>query len=91
MRGLLAVAAFLAVLALSACGLSGNMIPTENWTCQWDADEGRPLADPASPVDDAGVLPAGECQTTCGPPVTSCVRTFLDSGQAGAICPICTF
>jgi hypothetical protein len=83
--------AALASFASSACGLKGNTIPAEDWTCAWDAAEGRPLADPDSPVDDAGALPSAECQATCGPPVSACARTFLDSGLAGAICPVCTF
>jgi hypothetical protein len=95
MRGPVAVVASLTILASFGasfgCGLSGDTIPKEDWTCEWDADESRPLADPSSPVNEAGVLPSSECQATCGPPVTSCTRTVLDGGQLGAVCPVCTF
>jgi hypothetical protein len=89
--GLSLVAIALVSLGSSGCGLSANTIPDEDWTCAWDADESRPLADPGSPFNEAGVLPASECQTTCGPPVSSCTRTILDGGQPGAVCPVCTF
>jgi hypothetical protein len=91
MRGPLAVVVLLAAPVSSGCGLSGDTIPTEDWTCAWDAEESRPLADPSSPVNEAGMLPSSECQTTCGPPVNSCTRTVLDGGQLGAVCPVCTF
>jgi hypothetical protein len=91
MRGRFAIVTGLGVLFASGCGLRANTIPTENWTCIWDADEARPLADPDSPVDEAGGLPSSECETTCGPPVSSCTRTVLDGGQLGAVCPVCTF
>jgi hypothetical protein len=64
--------------------------PQIHWTCDFDASESRPLADPTSSPDDAGHLPSGECQSTCGPPATSCTYTMLDGGP-GAICPVCTF
>jgi hypothetical protein len=91
MRGPLAVLASLFLAGSSACGLKASTLGNENWTCDRDADEGRPLVDPSAPVDEAGGLPSSECQATCGPPVTSCTRTVLDGGQPGAICPVCTF
>lgn len=63
----------------------------ENWTCDFDATEGRPLDDADAAVDDAGLLPPGDCMNTCGPPVTKCTRIVLDASRAGALCPVCTF
>jgi hypothetical protein len=91
MRGPMTVLPSLLVVLSSGCGLKASTLGNENWTCDWDADEARPLFDPGSPADEAGGLPSGECQATCGPPVTSCARTVLDGGQPGAICPVCTF
>jgi hypothetical protein len=83
MRRFVAVA-----LLVSACVPAGLR---ENWTCDFDASESRPLAyTDAMAADEAGVLPAAECQATCGPPVTVCAFTVLDAGP-GAICPVCTF
>jgi hypothetical protein len=78
--------------ALSIVGTAGGIgcAPRILWTCDFDASESRPLADPTSTPDDAGHLPSGECQSTCGPPATSCTYTMLDGGP-GAICPVCTF
>jgi hypothetical protein len=67
--------------------------PLENWTCDFDASESRPLADLAdidAAPDEAGALPAAECQATCGPPAKSCTFTWLEAGP-GAVCPVCTF
>lgn len=75
-------------LAGAACA---RMEPTEDWTCDFDASESRPLADPGTVADEAGLLPSSECQDTCGPPAHSCTATLLDGGQPGAICPVCTF
>jgi hypothetical protein len=73
--------------AVAAC----RPLATEDWTCDFDASEARPLADPDAQADDAGRLASSECQNTCGPPATSCTRTLLDGGEPGAICPVCTF
>jgi hypothetical protein len=81
----------LVALSASSCGLAGTSVPDENWTCDWDAMVDRPLADPDTPASDAGLLPASECMTTCGPPVSSCERTTLDGGEPAAVCPFCTF
>ncbi|HEY8038261.1 MAG TPA: hypothetical protein VIF15_00635 [Polyangiaceae bacterium] len=79
----------LALVAMtSACAPS---VPPEHWTCDFDASVARPLADPDAAADETGALPAGECATTCGPPVSSCALTVLDGGRPGAICPVCTF
>jgi|HubBroStandDraft_1064217.scaffolds.fasta_scaffold75560_2 hypothetical protein len=91
MRRPLALVPVLGVLLAPGCGLRGDTIPTENWTCAWDADEARPIAGTDLPVNEAGGLPSSLCQTTCGPPVTSCTMTFLDGGQPAAVCPVCTF
>jgi hypothetical protein len=90
MRGALLVSGSIAASAWG-CGLSGTTIPDETWTCQWDAQEARPLAIPATPSGEAGALPASDCQQTCGPPVSDCTYTVLDGGQPGAVCPVCTF
>ncbi|HEY3816058.1 MAG TPA: hypothetical protein VGL81_02750 [Polyangiaceae bacterium] len=74
--------------ALTACAPG---LPPENWTCDFDASEPRPLADPDATAGDGGALPASECQATCGPPASSCTITVLDGGEPGAICPVCTF
>jgi hypothetical protein len=66
-------------------------VPTPSWTCDFDASELRPLADPDAAAGDGGALPASECQATCGPPASSCTRVLLDGGQPGAVCPVCTF
>jgi hypothetical protein len=63
----------------------------ENWSCDYDATEGRPLDVPDAPFDDAGALPASDCMNTCGTPVTSCRRITLDGAVPGALCPVCTF
>lgn len=64
---------------------------TTNWTCDFDASENRPLSDPDATAGPDGSLPGDVCQNTCGTPVTSCVRTVLDGGVPGAVCPVCTF
>jgi hypothetical protein len=84
-------AALLALPLLAASGCNANDIAPENWTCDWDSSVNRPLADPQSPTDDAGLLPASECETTCGPPVSSCVRVQVDGGPPSAVCPVCVF
>ena len=66
-------------------------IPVEDWTCDFDASESRPRADPDASPDDAGKLAPSECQATCGPPASSCTATVLDGGEPGAVCPVCTF
>jgi hypothetical protein len=68
----------------------GRPVPVTDWTCDFDASESRPLEDPDASSPDGGVPPA-ECQTTCGPPVTSCGRTTLEGGIPAAVCPVCTF
>jgi len=78
----------LACLASAAAGF--GCAPQIQWTCDFDASESRPLADPAATPDDAGRLPPTECQSTCGPPATSCTYTMLEGGP-GAVCPVCTF
>jgi hypothetical protein len=81
-----------AVCAVAVASLSCQAKAFEvNWTCDFDASEGRPLGDPDAAVDDAGVLSPGDCMTTCGPPVISCKRILLDASLAGALCPVCTF
>jgi len=66
--------------------------PPTNWTCDYDASESRPTADrDAAPIDDAGHLAPGECQATCGAPVSACTATTLEGGVPGAVCPVCTF
>jgi hypothetical protein len=88
MRGTVTVGTALAIWACcSACG----RLPSTNWTCDYDASESRPLTDPDAATGPDGSLPSAVCQTTCGTPVTSCTRTVLDGGVAGAICPVCTF
>jgi hypothetical protein len=83
------MARVLVLLALSACA---PVAPTENWTCDFDASESRPLSDrDATPDDEAGDLPASVCQTTCGPPASHCTAVELDGGVPGAVCPVCTF
>jgi hypothetical protein len=77
-----------AVMAPTACAPGG---PTENWTCDFDASEPRPLVDPDATVGEGGALAASECRATCGPPANSCTFTVLDGGEPGAICPVCTF
>jgi hypothetical protein len=78
-----------ATLALAAGCVPAT--PQEDWTCDFDATEGRPLDDPTAATDDAGRLPAANCMNTCGPPVTKCTRILLDASQPGALCPVCTF
>ncbi len=82
--------------ALSTVGLSGLLACTpaalqENWTCDFDATESRPLDQPDAPFDEAGTLPPARCMATCGPPASACKYTLLDGSKAGAICPVCTF
>jgi hypothetical protein len=84
LRALACVSALLAV----ACGPD---IPPENWTCDFDASESRPLGEPDATPDDAGILPTEVCQETCGPPANSCTATMLEGGVPGAVCPVCTF
>ena len=66
-------------------------VPALDWTCDFDASESRPLAEPDASADDAGRLPESVCQDTCGPPASTCTATVLDGGVPGAICPVCTF
>ncbi len=82
------IAAALLGWAITGCVPS---VPPESWTCDFDASESRPLADPDAAPDEAGALPAAECQATCGPPASSCTFTLLDGGAPGAVCPVCTF
>lgn len=77
-----------ATVALAGCAPA---IPQEDWTCDFDASESRPLGDPDATPDEAGVLPPAACQVTCGPPATSCTATTLEGGVPGAVCPVCTF
>jgi hypothetical protein len=83
------------VLALAVCWAElvgcAPGIPTEDWTCDFDASESRPLADRDATAGADGALPASECEATCGPPATSCTITVLDGGTPGAVCPVCTF
>ncbi|MGH7298714.1 MAG: hypothetical protein ACRELB_27485 [Polyangiaceae bacterium] len=84
--------AYLGTVAVALPGAAcAPKVPPESWTCDFDASENRPLADPDASSDDAGVLPAAVCKATCGPPVDSCTATTLDGGVPGAICPVCTF
>jgi hypothetical protein len=83
-------ASVLAAVSLIGLAELAGCAPRIQWTCDFDASESRPLADPQSTPDDAGHLPPGECQSTCGPPATSCTYTMLDAGP-GAVCPVCTF
>lgn len=80
--------AYVSAAGLLACAPT---VPPENWTCDFDASESRPLADPDAMPDDAGVLPPAACQATCGPPASSCTPTTLEGGIPGAVCPVCTF
>jgi hypothetical protein len=89
MRGTVTVGTALAIWA--CCSACGRGLPSTDWTCDYDATEGRPLTDPDATTGPDGSLPSVICQTTCGTPVTSCARTVLDGGVAGAICPVCTF
>jgi hypothetical protein len=82
------VRAFALLLVCASCAPA---IPSENWTCDFDASESRPLADPDAAADDAGRLAPPECQATCGPPAMACTITILDGGEPGAVCPVCTF
>jgi hypothetical protein len=75
-------------LTLAACAPG---VPVEDWSCDFDASESRPLADPDATAAEGGALPASECQATCGPPANSCTYTVLDGGEPGAVCPVCTF
>jgi hypothetical protein len=81
------------ILAAALLGVGcAPSVPRENWTCDFDASESRPLADvDAMAADESGSLPAAECQATCGPPASSCTFTLLDGGVPGAVCPVCTF
>ena len=81
----------LAIVTAVVAGACAPRLPTEDWTCDFDASESRPLSDPDATPDDAGALPAAACQATCGPPATSCTATTLDGGIPGAVCPVCTF
>lgn len=81
-----AAAACLASLGLAASACA----PQVTWACDFDASEPRPLADLDAGPDEAGALPASECQATCGPPATTCTYTTIDGGP-GAVCPVCTF
>jgi hypothetical protein len=74
--------------ALGACHVDE---PHVNWACDFDASESRPTSDRDAKVDESGHLAPGECQSTCGPPVTSCLATTLDGGLSGAVCPVCSF
>jgi hypothetical protein len=74
--------ALLVSLSQMACGRS---IPPTTWTCDFDASE------PDAAADEAGALPASDCQDTCGPPVSNCTRTLLEGGVPAAVCPVCTF
>jgi hypothetical protein len=74
-----------------ACAACAPPLPQDHWTCDFDASEPRPLADPDAAADDTGRLAPSECQATCGPPATSCTTTRLDGGEPGAICPVCIF
>ena len=79
--------------ALAVSGFASACAPdlTTHWTCDYDASESRPLTDPDAATGADGSLSGMVCQTTCGTPVTTCTRTVLDGGGAGAICPVCTF
>ena len=84
----------LASLCANALLASIGCAPTataENWTCDFDASESRPLSDSDATPGEAGLLPPTVCQTTCGPPASSCTATTLDGGVPGAVCPVCTF
>ncbi|HEX8792006.1 MAG TPA: hypothetical protein VF765_13720 [Polyangiaceae bacterium] len=82
-------AALLGSLTILCAGCAPDL--TTHWTCDYDASENRPLSDPDAMAGPDGSLSAAVCQTTCGPPVNACTRTVLDGGQAGAVCPVCTF
>jgi hypothetical protein len=81
----------LASVTTATCVACAPAIPPEDWTCDFDASESRPLGDPDATPDEAGVLPPAACEVTCGPPATSCTATTLEGGVPGAICPVCTF
>ncbi|MDP9150903.1 MAG: hypothetical protein M3O36_13315, partial [Myxococcota bacterium] len=59
--------------------------------CDRDSSVSRPLSNPDAVADDAGVLPARECQSTCGPPVLTCAAIASDGGPRNVSCPVCTF
>lgn len=80
--------AVVTTLSLAGCAPEAAAM---NWACDFDAQESRPLADRDATPDDAGNLPSGACQATCGPPATACTATTLDGGVPGAVCPVCTF
>jgi hypothetical protein len=82
------VARTLALLMLLGCA---PVLPQENWTCDFDASESRPLSERDAVADEGGSLPSSVCETTCGPPATSCTATTLEGGVPGAVCPVCTF
>ena len=90
MRGTVSTAA-VALAVCFSCSACGRGLASTNWTCDYDASENRPLTDPDATTGPDGALSGAVCQNTCGPPVTSCTRTVLDGGVAGAICPVCTF
>jgi hypothetical protein len=82
------VAAVVVAVASSACSPT---LSSEDWTCDFDAHESRPLSQPDATTGRDGSLPASVCQDTCGPPASECTLTFLDGGEPGAVCPVCTF
>jgi hypothetical protein len=82
--------ALLLMAAASSLGCRSS-VGAAQWTCDYDASEARPLSNPDAAVDEAGALPATDCQNTCGPPVSTCTWTLLDGGRPGAMCPVCTF
>ncbi|HEY1697125.1 MAG TPA: hypothetical protein VGG39_33425 [Polyangiaceae bacterium] len=92
-----AFALLAASLARGVAGLLGATascapsLPPENWTCDFDASESRPLSDADAAVAPDGALPSDVCRTTCGPPASACSFTTLDGGVPGAVCPVCTF
>jgi hypothetical protein len=79
------------VVALVAIACRPPTDLQENWTCDFDAMENRPLDDPGATANDAGELPASDCMGTCGPPVTTCTFVLLEASVPGARCPVCTF
>jgi hypothetical protein len=84
----LAAFAAAALVGGSACAPAN---PAENWTCDFDASESRPLSERDATPGPDGAWPASVCQDTCGPPARSCSFVSLDGGEPGAICPVCTF
>ena len=77
-----------ACACLLACQPTATAV---HWTCDFDASENRPLAEPDAAVGPDGALPESVCEDTCGTPAVACTYVALDGGEPGAVCPVCTF